>query len=762
MKRTAAMLGFVLSLALAGAAIADESFILDIPVRGNAQQETGRVKITLTLSAAPAGAQLVVNGNTTLTLGQTQSVGGDSVTFETATGNDVRILYTPLSNFSGGNFCAGGNAVEKQIPMRFVGAQDVTAYRISSYIVASPMVECSDVSKHTGDTPAFLTPMADGVAPALTATNLGRHPFDVVLVLDKSGSMADFPPGAMSGAKKHEILKSAVEGFIVQWRQVDLPPGGGPEWSHDRLGVVFFDHNVAAQSIAGGDPPANFFVKRGSVLPGNWDNVINDVKTLTPGGATSIGGGVNEGMKQWKADPANDLSLVVVTDGMQNTAPLIQPTGSGFLGLTPVSGLPQELRKRFIPIQTIGFGTPAQIDEDLLRNISFETNGVSYMSANASTMFDVLGMTLVAILKGNTVSLATNHHGTMTGKGPSAPLPVVVDSSAQRVVFSVQWAPPLREALDLEVFRPGTSTPAAPASAEKLPQGSFQTFNLHTSDIGKWAVRVKRGLNTKPDPVPYTLNVLFLERHLDYRFQFDQIHATTGDKLGIHATVSWDGKPLTGLPSGAIRVVVGRQREGLGNILHDARVRDKSTGNTTTPAGDVQTPLDRKVASLINRGLLERIAQKEVATIALKEEGRGVYSAIFDGTTVPGTYGFKALLDWEMDRTGHVHREERLEVNVTVKPDRDKTDVQTTRPDARTVAVAVTPRDRLGNFLGPGFASLIKARLFSEGKLLSETPVDRDQIGTYVFTLAGVPGGQTPDIEIVVDGVVVHGSARKS
>src|SRR6202011_3403418 len=160
-----------------------------IPLRFNAQQETGEVRITLTLNAAPAGAQLVVNGNTTLNLGQTQPVGGDSVTFETAGGNDVRITYKPLSNF-GADFCAGGGATEKNIPMRFVGPQDITIYHVSTYIVAAPGVECSAVSKHTGDTPATLIPVDDGVAPALVAINGGRNPFDLVLVLDKSGSMS--------------------------------------------------------------------------------------------------------------------------------------------------------------------------------------------------------------------------------------------------------------------------------------------------------------------------------------------------------------------------------------------------------------------------------------------------------------------------------------------------------------------------------------------------------------------------------------------
>lgn len=38
--------------------------------------------------------------------------------------------------------------------MRFIGAQDVVAYRMSTYIVAAPVAERSQVSKHTGDTPS--------------------------------------------------------------------------------------------------------------------------------------------------------------------------------------------------------------------------------------------------------------------------------------------------------------------------------------------------------------------------------------------------------------------------------------------------------------------------------------------------------------------------------------------------------------------------------------------------------------------------------
>jgi len=743
-----AVLIVLASLLLPSPAAASEAWILNIPIRGIPNQESGMVRVTLELSAAPAGSQLVVNGSA-LNLGNTINVAGDSVTYEALTGNNVRITYVPLSNF-GADFCAGAGASDKNIPMRFVGAQDVTAYRMSTYVVAAPMSECSQVSKHTGDTPASLIPTDDGVAPALTATYKGRNMFDVALVLDKSGSMNDFPPGALNGPKKIEILKSAVQNFVGQWELLDAPPGGGPEWSGDRMGLVFFDSTAQPQTLVGADPPANFFLQRGGANA--WDAIITKANALVPGSATSIGAGINEGMSQWKNDPKNDLNLIVITDGMQNTSPLITPTGSGFLGLTPVAGLPQELRKRFIPIQTIGFGTPAQVDETLLRNISFETSGVSYKAINASTMFDKFGMTLVAILKGNTASMAMRHPDTLTGEGPSAAFPVTVDRSPQRVVFTVQWAPPARQMLDLDVFPPGFSTPAVPTSSKKTAQASIQAFDMARGfNAGKWSVRVKRDLKSG-DPVPYLLNVIFLEKHLDYQFSLDNLHAVTGDLLGIRLLVDWDGKPLTGLPAGAIKLRVLRQPDGMGNILHASHTKVPG-GNTVTPSGDIQTPYDYKIAAL-GQSLIDATTPRDVDVISLTEDGKGIYSATLKDTVVPGTYVFEAVLDWDLPLTGHVMREERLEEDVKPRADSAATGITLTGDAFGTWTLTVTPRDRFGNYFGPGYASLVQARVRSGGRLRSETPADQDQLGTYMFTIAGSPG-VTPVVDVIVDGVLV-------
>src|SRR5256885_6790139 len=53
------------------------------------------------------------------------------------------------------------------------------------------------------------------------------------------------------------------------------------------------------------------------------------------------------------------------------------------------------------------------------------------------------------------ISMATRRLDTLTGEGPSALVPVTIDRSPQRALFTVQWAPPARQMLDLDVFPPG-------------------------------------------------------------------------------------------------------------------------------------------------------------------------------------------------------------------------------------------------------------------------------------------------------------------
>jgi len=748
-------------LCLALGAGASESFLLNIPLREDLSRLTGEVRVTLTLDAPPAGAQLVVNETTTIALGQTVTLNGDSITFEAGAGNQARIVYRVLSNFpTPGNFCLTSLATVtvKEVQMRFAGAQDIVSYRMASYAVGAPDFECSKPFRRVGDFPAFLIPFADATTPELNAINKNRDHLDVVFVLDKSGSMAGPPPveagdpPAPASPTKAEILRSAIHAFIAQWRALDGPTDENPgvDFAQDRIGVVFFDTNATPQTVSGG-----FFVERGPGGPGpthQWNAVDTHIDTLAPGGSTTIGGGINTAFQQWQSDPDHDLTLIVVTDGMQNTAPLVGRLANDILTLSPVATFNEELRKRFVPIFSIGFGVPAAVDHALLQDLSLQTTGQAFLAINAATMFDSFAQTLVQFIKGNTVSLAIQEHDTMTGPGPSAARPLLIDGSVPRAVVSVQWAPPLANVLDLELIAPD-GTVRTPSSLQHTGQAVVAAVDLRPGDAGQWSVRVRRAQSTTADSIPYTLSAFLVERELQYQFSAGRTTTATGEAIDLRATIAFDHKSLGKLPKNAVRVRVQRPSEGLGTILHATRGGDDPASN-----GDAMSPYEQKVASLTDASLLQRVYPHDAEIIELREEKPGIYTGRVTNTTTPGMYAFEAVLDWDDPRTGHVRRVERLEKHVAVKPDPAASIITTSRAGGGQTFVTITPRDRFGNFVGPGYGPAVRATLNSAGTI-SATPVDEDQTGRYTFVVTGAPAGETPDVDFTV-GVVDAGSTR--
>jgi hypothetical protein len=286
-----------------------------------------------------------------------------------------------------------------------------------------------------------------------------------------------------------------------------------------------------------------------------------------------------------------------------------------------VATFPDELRKRFVPIRSIGFNTPGVIDGELLTKLALETAGVSYIGVNAQSMFNLLGQTLISILKGNTASIALHRSATHTGLQPGTMHPVIVDQSVKRATFSVQWAPSLVDALELEVHDPKGNL-VKPDSQSKTKQAFLQSFDMDEQDLGTWRVRVRPPKDADPNAkVPYTLQAFFVERDLDFRISVDPGEAVTGDPIAIRARVSYGGKPLDKLPAGAIKVRVQRPALGLGTLLH----RNRGQSGPNVP-GDSNSRYQRRVAA-VSKGNLKQLLPSDVETITLVHEKNGVYRA---------------------------------------------------------------------------------------------------------------------------------------
>lgn len=167
----------------------------------------------------------------------------------------------------------------------------------------------------------------------LVASNIVTTDSSVALVLDRSGSMADV---VAAGSTKNTLLKSAVGVLHSLMRD------------GDEIGIARFDH--VADVILPMSPKA---AGLGTVLTG---------PDLDPRGATGIGAGLIEGSGLIEGPGAThpNRALVVLTDGNENTAPLVRDLPPGTVNR---------------PTFAVGFGQPDQVSAPVLTELSANTGG---------------------------------------------------------------------------------------------------------------------------------------------------------------------------------------------------------------------------------------------------------------------------------------------------------------------------------------------------------------------------------------------------
>jgi hypothetical protein len=138
----------------------------------------------------------------------------------------------------------------------------------------------------------------------LAAVSVPPVPVDSVLVIDRSGSMSE--PTTVAGQRKIDYAIEAGALYVSLLKE------------SDQIGVVRYNQ---------GSGPADVLLAMrvaGALGSGAGRLAANGVLTptnLTPSGATSIGAGIINGSGVLAGGSADARALVVLTDGLQNTAP---------------------------------------------------------------------------------------------------------------------------------------------------------------------------------------------------------------------------------------------------------------------------------------------------------------------------------------------------------------------------------------------------------------------------------------------------------
>jgi opacity protein-like surface antigen len=132
--------------------------------------------------------------------------------------------------------------------------------------------------------------------------------------------------------------------------------------------------------------------------------------------------------------------------------------------------------------------------------------------------------------------------------------------------------------------------------------------------------------------------------------------------------------------------------------------------------------------------------------VTLASVGNGRYEGTFDGANVGGHYRIRVDYDWTDPRTGAIRRQQFAERQVPVRPSATDSVVQVQRePRATTALIVITPRDRFGNYVGPGFENQFNVR--ADGATVASVR-DDELTGAYAIRLTGLAPGDDPSVRI--------------
>jgi len=247
--------------------------------------------------------------------------------------------YTAVIAFVGYGLSTCSHAQKKsELPLKTVWKQNGPV-KASSQLSQTKVVQGSD---------GLLYLQVDLKPPTEFFPRTSRKPTDFVVVLDKSGSMAD--------AKKMTYARKAVESLVNQLR---------PD---DRFALVTFDDTVQT--------PIEL-----SFAAENRDRWIKRIRSVEPGGSTNLGGGLIRGVKLLENDYGRSRAerVILVSDGLANVG-LTDPYELSRFASRSVAG--------GIVVSTIGVGL--DFNENLLASLADHGGGNYHFLEDLSSLDRVL------------------------------------------------------------------------------------------------------------------------------------------------------------------------------------------------------------------------------------------------------------------------------------------------------------------------------------------------------------------------------------
>jgi hypothetical protein len=553
------------------------------------------------------------------------------------------------------------------------GSSGSALFDASGQLVRGPLSQGGDCN-FAGTCSVSYAPIAP-IKAALATPPPPPKPLDVMIVFDRSGSMASSAPPV--GRTKLQEAQDAASLFVQLVRE-----GAG-----DRLGMVTFSSLADLPTSLG--PVA----AKKTELVGPAPFTTGDVGAITAGGSTSIGAGLGIALLAFGGSSANDRAILLLTDGLQNTLPMIEEI-EGSLGATKLN--------------VIGLGSDADIDGPLLSRVAREHRGQFTRAVDGLGLRKFFGLSFGNIFEAG--ALGDPEFLLRASQAESEPHKFSV-CGEERITIILGWDSPSTP------LRAHIRTPSgALINEKKVKPVRGRTWVFWKIPLphqgerdGTWSFTVDRVPAGGED----------FSQPSDVRYFF-LVVCTGGPKL-VHLGGPrrvYTGDPLDSLvslhygngttPDAEVKLIIKAPTVALGQLVMSAGLQPPST------AVDAVSGFYATLQSIARRSGGTLPVSTTTITVPLFDDGDhddgamepdGVYNnRLKDLTKVEGTYEFRAVATFGEGCTAT--REEFWSVHVEPAIDPKRSDVNfvdvSDLPDGRHGTLCITPRDSYDNPLGPG------------------------------------------------------------